>query len=72
MTTSSNCNSDQALRNLQSYPRLERFYKWKDQIACTVHEDFSEATFGPELGDRVRDFLTKTMPLMEYLSKFGV
>ena len=53
-------------------PRLERFYKWKDQIACTVHEDFSDATFGPALGDRVRDFLTKTMPLMEYLSKFGV
>jgi hypothetical protein len=52
--------------------RLERFYKWKDQIACTVHEDFSDATFGPELGDRVRDFLTKTMPLMEYLSRFGV
>ena len=53
-------------------PRLERFYKWKDQIACTVHEDFSDATFGPALGDRVRDFLTKAMPLMEYLSRFGV
>ena len=53
-------------------PRLERFFKWKDQIACTVHEDFSENTFGPGLGDRVRDFLIKAMPLMEYLSKFGV
>ena len=53
-------------------PRLERFFKWKDQIACTVHEDFSEATFGPGLGDRVRSFLVAAMPLMEYLSRFGV
>ena len=53
-------------------PRLERFFRWKDQIACTVHEDFSEATFGPELGDRVREFLVNAMPLMEYLSRFGV
>ena len=51
--------------------RLERFYKWKGQIACTVHEDFSEATFGPELGDRVRDFLVAAMPLMDYMSRFG-
>ena len=52
-------------------PRLERFYRWKDQIACTVHEDFSEATFGPELGDRVRNFLVKAMPLLEYMERFG-
>ena len=52
-------------------PRLERFYRWKSGIACTVHEDFSEATFGPALGDRVREFLVKAMPLMEYLERFG-
>ena len=52
-------------------PRLERFYRWKGQIGCTVHEDFSEATFGPGLGDRVRDFLTAAMPLMEYMQRFG-
>ena len=52
-------------------PRLERFYRWKSDIACTVHEDFSEATFGPALGDRVREFLVKAMPLMEYLERFG-
>ena len=48
-------------------PRLERFYRWKGQIGCTVHEDFSEAT----LGDRVRDFLTNAMPMMEYMQRFG-
>ena len=53
-------------------PRLERFYRWKSGIACTVHEEFSEATFGKELGDRVRDFLVAAMPLMEYLSRFGI
>ena len=52
-------------------PRLARFYRWKGQIGCTVHEDFSEATFGPALGDRVRDFLVAAMPLMEYMSRFG-
>jgi uncharacterized protein (DUF2461 family) len=52
-------------------PRLERFYRWKDQIGCTVREEFSEATFGPALGDRVRDFLTASAPLLEYMSKFG-
>ena len=46
-------------------PRLERFFRWTSGIACTVHEDFSEATFGPALGDRVRDFLVAAMPLME-------
>ena len=51
--------------------RLERFYKWKGQIGCTVHEDFSEATFGPALGDRVRDFLAAALPLMEYMQRFG-
>ena len=52
-------------------PRLARFCQWKGQIGCTVHEDFSEATFGPALGDRVRDFLVAAMPLMEYMSRFG-
>ena len=52
-------------------PRLERFYRWKGQIGCTVHEDFSEATFGPGLGDRVRDFLTAAMPMLQYMEKFG-
>ena len=52
-------------------PRLARFYRWKGQIGCTVHEDFSEATFGPALGDRVRDFLVAAMPLREYMSRFG-
>ncbi len=47
-------------------PRLERFYLWRDKLECIVHEDFSEDTFGPQLGDRVRDFLQKLIPLYDY------
>ncbi len=51
-------------------PDLERFYLWKEQISCTVHEDFSEATFGPELAERVRDFFVKLTPLYDYFTRF--
>ena len=47
-------------------PRLERFFLWRDKLECIVHEDFSEETFGPQLGDRVRDFLQKLIPLYDY------
>ena len=53
-------------------PELERFYLWKDKIGCTIHEDFGNNTFGPELADRVRDFLTKLIPLYDYFNLFQV
>ena len=53
-------------------PALERFYRWKGKIGCTIHEDFSDATFGPELADRVRDFLIKLIPLYDYFNRFKV
>ena len=49
--------------------RLERFYRWKKNLCLIRHEDFSPDTFGPELGDRVRDFLEKLLPLYEYFTK---
>ncbi len=49
-------------------PSLERFFSWKDQISCIVHEDFSDATFGPALAEKVRDFLTKLLPLYDYFN----
>lgn len=52
-------------------PRLERFYLWKSQIGCAIHEDFSDNTFGPGLADRVRDLLVKLMPLYDYFTRFG-
>ena len=53
-------------------PELERFFRWKSKIGCTVHEDFSEATFGPELADRVREFLVKLTPVYDYFNQFKV
>ena len=53
-------------------PELERFYLWKDVIDCSVHEDFSEKTFGPELAVRVRELFEKLMPLYDYFSQFTV
>ena len=49
--------------------RLEPFYLWKTNITCVRHEDFSPETFGPELGDRVSDFLQKLAPLYDYFTK---
>ena len=51
-------------------PRLERFFRWKEKIECTVHEDFSPDTFGPELADRVSDYFTKLTPLYNYFNRF--
>ena len=53
-------------------PALARFYLWKDKLDCTRHEDFSEAVFGPELADRVRDFFEKLIPLYDYFNRFKV
>ena len=53
-------------------PDLAPYFAWKGQIACTRHEDFSEATFGPELKERVLDYFVKLMPLYDYFNKFKV
>ena len=53
-------------------PDLERFYRWKGKIGCTIHEDFSDDTFGPALSDRVRDFLVKLTPVYDYFNQFKV
>ena len=53
-------------------PDLERFFRWKEKIDCTVHEDFSDATFGPELAARVSDYFAKLTPLYNYFNRFKV
>ena len=53
-------------------PDLLPYFAWKGQIGCTRHEDFSEATFGPELGQRVLDYFEKLIPLYDYFNKFKV
>ena len=52
-------------------PDLERFYLWKSQIGCSIHEDFSPETFGPALADRVAEVFQKLRPLYTYFTQFG-
>ena len=51
-------------------PELANLFSWKGDIECTVNEEFSPDTFGPELGDRVKVFLEKLIPLYEYFNQF--
>ena len=53
-------------------PRLTPYFAWRSQIGCTRHEDFSEAVFGPELGQRVAEFFDQLLPLYDYFNKFKV
>ena len=53
-------------------PDLAPYFAWKGQIGCVRQEEFSDATFGPELGERVLDFFVKLMPLYDYFNKFKV
>ena len=53
-------------------PDLARFYRWKGKIGCTIHEDFSDGVFGPQLAERVRDFLVKLIPVYDYFNQFKV
>ena len=53
-------------------PDLLPYFAWKDQIGCTRHEDFSENTFGPQLGQRVAEFFNQLMPLYDYFNLFKV
>ena len=52
-------------------PDLAPYFAWKGLIGCSRHEDFSEATFGPELGQRVRDYFEKLIPLYDYFNRFS-
>ena len=48
------------------------YFAWKDQIGCSRHEDFSEETFGPQLGLRVAEFFRQLMPLYDFFNLFKV
>ena len=53
-------------------PDLDRFFRWKGQIACVIQEPFSEDTFGPELAQRVGDFFEKLIPLYDFFNRYHV
>ena len=45
---------------------LAPYFAWKSNIGCVVSEPFSEETFGPALGNRVRNLLENLIPLYDY------
>ena len=51
-------------------PELERFFRWKGKIGCTIHEDFSDDVFGPQLAERVRDFFVKLIPVYDFFNLY--
>ena len=52
--------------------RLAPYFAWKGNIACVRDEPVSEDIFGPALGQRVKEFLDKLIPLYDYLNRFAV
>ena len=53
-------------------PRLQPYFAWKCDIGCIVHEDVSEAIFGPELKERVGKLFTDLTPVYDYFTRFRV
>ena len=53
-------------------PDLLPYFAWKGKIGCTRHEDFSDATFGPQLSQRVADFFHNLLPLYDYFNQFKI
>ena len=51
-------------------PAIAPYFAWKEQIGCVVREDFSEQTFGPQLGERVIALMKNLMPLYDYFTRF--
>lgn len=50
-------------------PELAPYFAWKGNISCVVTEPVGSEMFGPDLGIRAKDFLTRLIPLYEYFCK---
>ena len=51
-------------------PRLEPYFAWRGNISCVREEAPSEALFGPELAQRVKELFLQLRPLYEYFDRF--
>lgn len=52
-------------------PEVAPFYAWKTNICCIRNEEVSDDLFGPELGQRAKEFLEKLIPLYDYFNQFS-
>ncbi len=53
-------------------PRLEPYFAWRTDICCFRREEFSEASFGPALGQKVGQFFTQLAPVYHWFCQFRV
>lgn len=51
-------------------PRLAPFFAWKGNISCVREILPGEKLFDPGLGEDVRDFFEKLLPLYDYFNQF--
>ena len=51
-------------------PELAPYFAWKGQISCCVDVPVGPELFDPNLGQQVKEFFEKLIPLYEYFSKF--
>ena len=51
-------------------PELAPYFAWKGQISCCVGVPVGPELFDPNLGQQVKEFFEKLIPLYEYFSKF--
>lgn len=49
-------------------PELSPYFSWRCDIGCTRTEPVSEELFGPGLGQRAEEFLTKLIPVYDYFN----
>lgn len=50
-------------------PDLAPYFGWKDRICCIRSEEVGPELFGPELENRVSQFINQLIPLYEYLNR---
>ena len=53
-------------------PALTDIFSWKRDICCIRTEEISPATFGPQLEQRVADFLGTLTPLYDFCNRYKV
>ena len=49
---------------------LMPYFAWKEAFSMERQEEFGPEAFSPELAQRVKEYLTKLLPLYDYFNRF--
>ena len=58
------------LNRTSTAPSAASYFAWKGCISCCVDVPVGPELFDPNLGQQVKEFFEKLIPLYEYFSKF--